>query len=285
MKRTFFLCCLLFVPILASADGMVWKVSDGKTSVYLGGTVHVLRKSDYPLPDAFEQAYKAADTLVFETDIDAIDSPVVQQRMMQMMSYENGRSLRDVLSADTYSALQQQCNAMAMPVENFHAFKPALVVVTLLYVELRRLGVGEQGVDKNFHQRARQDGKRLASLEDIDDHLGFVANMGAGEEDQFVLYSLRDMDRLPGMMEDLLRAWREVDIVALQKLLNDDFKQDFPKLYQSLLVNRNKHWLPQIEAMYQQQGTEYVLVGAAHLLGKEGLLAQLQQLGYSLEKL
>lgn len=285
MKRILCLACLLLIPAWVCADGMVWKVSDGKSHLFLAGTVHVLRKSDYPLPSAFEQAYQAADTLVFETDIDAIDTAAVQQRMIELMTYPNGRNLSDVLSPATYKALQQQCVAMGIPIENFQTFKPAMVVVTLLYVELRRLGIAEQGVDKIFHQRAKQDGKMLVSLEKIEQHLSFVANMGEGEEDQFILHSLRDLNRTGSMMDELLQAWKTVDIVTLQKLLNADFKDDFPKLYQSLLVDRNKHWLPQIKAMYQREGTEYVLVGAAHLLGEEGLLKQLQRLGYRVEKL
>lgn len=286
MKWNFIFCFLLLsLSSWAYSEGMVWEVSDGKSSVYLGGTVHVLRESDYPLPSSFEQAYQAADTLVFETDIDAIETPPVQQRMLELMSYQNGKSLREVLQAETYKALQNQCAAMGIAVEKFHTFKPSMVIVTLLYFELRRLGIGEQGVDKSFHQRAKSDGKRLASLETIEEQLKFVANMGEGEEDQFVLHSLRDLNRTESMMKTLLQAWREVDVPTLQQLLNDDFKRDFPKLYQSLLVDRNNHWLPQIKAMYQQQGTEYVLVGAAHLLGDEGLISQLRRLGYRVERL
>lgn len=285
MKRILLLSLVLIFPSVALSDTMVWRVSDGKTAVYIGGTVHVLRKSDYPLPKAFEHAYQQADTVVFETDLDAIDTLPVQQLMLQRMTYPDGRKLRDVLRPETYQALQQHCAEIGLPIENFQAYKPAMIVVTLLFAELRRLGIGEHGVDKNFHIRAKQDGKALGSLEEIDQHLDFVANMGMGEEDQFIRYSLRDLDRIGDMMDSLLSAWRTGDLDTLQTLLNKDFKRDFPKLHQSLLVERNNHWIPQIKAMYQQQGTEYVLVGAAHLLGEEGLIRQLQRAGYQLDRL
>ena len=83
----------------------------------------------------------------------------------------------------------------------------------------------------------------------------------------------------------LKAAWRKGDNRELIKVALAPWLADFPELYQSLLVKRNTAWLPQLEAMLASPEVEYVLVGALHLVGKDGVINMLESRGYQVEQL
>ena len=86
-------------------------------------------------------------------------------------------------------------------------------------------------------------------------------------------------------MAQLKAAWRQGDNLTLEKIGINEWREDFPVIYQNLLVRRNNAWIPQIEAMLNTNPTEAVLVGALHLVGNEGVLQQLRDRGYKVEQL
>lgn len=109
--------------------------------------------------------------------------------------------------------------------------------------------------------------------------------MGAGKEDGLVLHTLDELQDLSSAMLQLKSAWKKGDIEALMAVALTPWKADFPALYQTLLVQRNNVLLPQIEEMFATPAVEYVLVGALHLTGEDGVLEQLRGRGYQVEQL
>lgn len=281
--RLIFLFCCLFVTSQVLADTSLWKVSKPGSHLFVGGTVHVLSADDYPLPEEFEQAYRQSSKLVFETDIAAVGSIEFQQQMMAAMMYTDGRTLRSELKPGTYSELEKYCQTAQFPLESIQSLKPGMVSMLLTVYELGRLGMAESGVDSYFHQRALTDGKALGQLETAQQQLEFIVAMGAGQEDDLILSTIGDMRELPLMMTELKTAWREGDKAQLVSLGIEPMQEEFPSIYNSLLVDRNQAWLPQVDAMLQTAETELVLVGALHLVGEDGLLAQLASKGYTVQ--
>ena len=161
---------------------------------------------------------------------------------------------------------------------------PGLLVSTLSVLEMQKLGFTPQGVDAFYNTRALNDSKELGQLESIDEQIGFLANMGEGNESEFVLVSLKDLEKTE-MLEEMITAWRSGDDKMLSKLFVEDMKEMSPALYENLLVKRNNNWLPIIEGMFEQEGTEFVLVGAAHLGGEDGLVELLAGKGYEVSRL
>jgi uncharacterized protein YbaP (TraB family) len=106
--------------------------------------------------------------------------------------------------------------------------------------------------------------------------------MGEGREDDFIHYSLKDLNDLPNVLQALKNAWRNGDNAQMQKLALKPLKDGFPKIYTSLVVDRNNNWLPIIETMLKTKDVELVLVGSLHLVGDDGILSQLKRRGYSL---
>lgn len=269
----------------AFADTSVWVATSGATKVYLGGTVHLLRPGDYPLPEEYDQAYADSERLFFETDVSSMNDMSVQATMLQQLTYSDDRSLKTVLSEEAYETLASHLASVGMPIMMMEKFKPGLVVSTLQLLEFQKLGFTPQGVDVYFNNRALGDAKAVGELESVQAQIDFIANMGEGNESEFMLLSLSDLEEISSSMESLIAAWRDGDIQALAELFVDDMRLESEELYNSLLLERNQNWLPIIEQMFKEDGNEFVLVGAAHLVGDDGLLSLLEAKGYQVEKL
>ncbi len=286
-QRCLTLLTALFLVFTFSvqADSSVWEVKKGEHKLYIGGTIHVLSKSDYPLPAPFEKAYKQSVRLVLETDMQKIQSPAFQQAMLQAMMYTDGRDLKQVLSKETYQSLSDFSASRGIPLDRFTKFKPGMVTMVLTISELQRLGLAGTGVDEYFNKKAVKDGKPLGKLETAEAQLAFLSKMGEGQEDEMIAYSIRDINQLPDQMASMKDGWRRGDLALLERVALSPLKKDFPEVYESLLVTRNNAWMPQIEAMLNTQDVELILVGALHLVGEDGLLAQLEEKGYEIHKL
>lgn len=268
-----------------AAQSSVWKVTrDGRT-LYLGGTCHVLRATDYPLPAEYDHAFAAAEALVFETDVGRLREAATQQRLLRSGIFHDGTSLDQVIDAPAWAALQAYCARSGLPVEGLQRMRPWMAVLMVTVTELQKLGVTQQGVDSYYHERAAAAGKRVSGLESLDEHLGFLTGMGAGQESAMVRQTLEDVAEIPQRLQQLLSAWRAGDMSRLDELMLREMRQEYPAIFASLIVQRNEAWLPRIEAMLADEPVEFVLVGAGHLAGDEGLLAALRRRGCTLEQI
>lgn len=290
MKQCRLLClwaALLFLAAgpAAYADSPVWKISRGDHHLFIGGTVHVLGQSDYPLPGAFETAYREASAIVFEADPQALQSPEFQQALVARTTYPPGRDLTTVLDDETVKDLEQYLSSRGIPMDNLIRFKAGMVSITLTVIELQRLGLAGTGVDAFFGLRALQDEKTVRGLETAEEQLAYIATMGAGREDALIDYTLRQIEELPQLMQAMKAAWRSGDNARMEAVAMKPLEEDFPEVHDQFVTRRNAAWLPEIEAMLQSGPVEFVLVGALHLVGDEGLLAQLKALGCTIENL
>lgn len=259
----------------------VWKVSKNGNSIYLGGTVHLLRTEDYPLPMAYEKAYSASDVLTFETDTKALSNPEMAQEVMKKGMYQDERTLETVLSKEVYDLLKTEVEKQNLPMAMLNKMRPGLVIATLSALQMKKNGMGEEGVDLHFTKRGEEDKKGIEQLESISSQLDRITEMGEGNEDEFVKYSLKDMEGMKEKMDDLISEWRN------GKPMSDEIdlmKKDYPAMYKSLLVDRNNNWMPKILS-YLENGTKaFVLVGSLHLHGEDGLLNLLKKQGYQIEQ-
>ena len=280
ISLSFITLILLIVSYSVSAQTSLWKISKDNQTLYLGGTVHVLGHDDYPLPVEFEQAFKAAGKIVFETNITQAKEPEFSQKMMQAMLYPLGESLQDVLSQPTYQRLEAYFSDK-VPMGQISAMKPGMVVIVMSAIEFQRMGMVTVGVDEHFWQRAMAEKKSIDTLETLDEQLSFLVNMGNGNENELILNTLNDLKNISSMITSLRSAWRSGNELEMKNIVLLDMLEDYPELYQSMLVERNNNWLPRIEAMFNDETTALVLVGALHLVGEDGLLQLLRNKGYS----
>jgi len=266
------------------AETSVWKIRKGESVIYLGGTCHLLRQSDFPLPPEFERAYRASDLLVFEADPGELNNPSTQQILMSKAMYADGSTIDRHLSPRTYQLLSEYCASNGIPIDALKKFKPSIVAVIMEAIELAKLNATQEGVDMFFYQSAKQDGKDIEGLETVEEQIDFIAGMGQGDEDAFVTLTIKDLKSIKPLYESLVDAWKKGDTGQLNALMVADLKKT-PKLYKMLLTDRNRNWLPKIDAYSKTPRKEFILVGAGHLVGPDGILEALKKKGYKVEKL
>ncbi|MCF6189897.1 MAG: TraB/GumN family protein [Cocleimonas sp.] len=275
---------LLALSLPAAAKSPLWKVSKGDDHLFIGGTIHMLSKSDFPLPPEFEKIYKQSEQLVFETDMKKLKDPATQMKMVKSISYQDGSTLKDHLKPETYKALEEYASKSGIPMMMVNNFKPGMAATMLTVFELKKLGVDSEGVDAFYNNKATQDNKTLGKLETVEAQINFLANLGKKNPDEFIMYTLRDMKKLPQVFSDMKAAWKTGNIQKLKEIGITPIKTEFPDIYQNLIVKRNNAWIPQIEIMMKTKEVEMILVGALHLAGDDSVLAQLKKLGYTIEQ-
>jgi len=280
---TVFLLALISAPIPTLAAS-VWKVTDGEYTVYFGGTIHILKAENLPLPTAYDNAYAAADKLVFETDIEGAQTSEFQQKMLSSMILTDGTTLQTRLNDETYAALKTHMDSKGMPIANFHPLKPSMVALTITVMEYQVNGFDQAGVDQIFASKAKADGKPIEWFESIDQQLDFLVNLGGDDDNAMINYTLDEIQTLPALIDDMLSSWKEGDLGKLNQTVVEPMEKTSPEIYANLIVERNDNWMPKIMQMLNDKPTEFVLVGAAHLAGKDSVFAKLEAKGYKIER-
>ena len=265
----------------AYAASPVWQISSKKNKVYIGGTIHILSESDYPLPNVFDRAYKNCDILVFETDIAEMAQPEFNQNVLKIMRYPGRQTLKSKLSFKTFADLAQFSAQRNLDINTLNQFKPGMVMVMLTLAEAGRNGAMGTGVDEYFFIRGHKDNKPMQFFEAPMDQIRFLSTIGIGKEDEMIAYILKDVGTLSTLLPVMKKAWRTGDNNLMFESSLAPLKADYPDLYATIMVNRNQAWLPVIEQMLKTPEVEFILVGAAHLAGDQGLINQLEKKGFS----
>ena len=187
--------CISILICASSHAASVWKVSSANHSLYIGGTIHILTPEDYPLPKEYDKAFSLASKIVFETNIQAINSGEFQQQMMAQMMYSDGTTLDKVIDPKTYAALDKYLQQRDIPLSNFSQMKPSMLALTLSMIELRKIGFTSIGVDQYYANLATKNGKSQTWLESPDAQLAFLVKLGEGDESALIEYTLRDIKK------------------------------------------------------------------------------------------
>ncbi|UCD86294.1 MAG: TraB/GumN family protein [Desulfobacterales bacterium] len=262
----------------------LWSMQTKKNTIYLLGSVHVLKSDAYPLAPEIERAYEDAQRLVFETNMDEVNDPAVQAKMMTLGLYTEGQTLNKNVSEETYKLLEQKLTAAGIPMASFNRFKPWLSAVTLSVMELQKLGFDPSyGVDAYFFDRAKKDAKEIIPLESAEYQLKLFAQMDDREQESFLRQTLEDLEVAGTMASDMVDAWKSGDVDKLNSIISVSFKEH-PDVYDRFVVRRNKNWISKIENLMNQGDNVLVIVGAAHLVGAKSLLDLLKVKGYIIEQ-
>lgn len=282
MRFVVVVAAFILSGVTAPAQGkhFLWKVeAPGGASAFLLGSLHVLSADAYPLPAAIDKAFAAAKTLVEEVDLDEVSDPTAMMGALAKAMLTDGKTLDQIIAPDTYAEVRKRAEATGLPMVALDRMKPWLVAVTLMAPTLRAAGFQpEFGVDRHFFDRAKQKGLKRDALETVAYQLDRFDSMPLAVQEALLKATISDLDTQVSGVKDMVRAWSAGDLAAVEKLTLASFK-DSPELYQRLLVERNENWVPHIEKCLADNAGCFVVVGAAHLVGRDGLPALLAAKG------
>jgi uncharacterized protein len=274
------------LPLRAASHSFLWKATGphGGT-VYLAGSVHLLSREYYPLAPAFDEAFAQADLLVEELDVAEMLAPEAQLQMLTRGMMPAGQTLEAVLSPDTMTGLRAKVTEMGLPLAPLQMFKPWALALTLQGMEWQKAGLDpELGLDMYFYNRAKEADVAVQGLETLEFQIGQFDNMPMPLQDRMLSQTLKEMASTTEDVGTLARAWKGGDTQSIEGLVLRDLKEE-PEMYRRLLLDRNRNWIPKIEALFSRPKPAFVVVGAAHLVGGDGLLQMLRAKGYAIAQL
>jgi uncharacterized protein YbaP (TraB family) len=269
----------------AEGRSFVWKVTakQGGT-IYLAGSVHLLSAKYYPLAPAFDNAFSRSDLLVEEVDMADMLAPESQMQMLTRGMLPATQSLDKMITPETYKATTRKAEALGLPMEPLKRFKPWMLALTLQGMEWQKAGFDANlGLDQHFYDMAKTAGKRVQGLETLQYQISRFDEMPMEQQDRLLAETLKELDTTKEEFTKLADAWQAGDAPQVEKLALEDLRSE-PEMYKRLLVERNQQWLPKIEALFSRPSPAFVVVGAAHLIGPDGLLTVLKSKGYTIEQ-
>jgi uncharacterized protein YbaP (TraB family) len=267
---------------------LLWKVSDADNSLYLLGSFHMLKETDYPLAKCTDAAFDDAEQMYFELSPEEMNDPALGQKMAQAATRTDGKTLQQSISADTWKKFEAYGAKNNLPVANFQNFEPWFVGLILNVTEMQKLGLNPAlGLDKHFMGRAAKAGKPTKGLETANSQIAIFDGMGATQQEQFLLESLGDSAEIKAKMDELHDTWRKADDKTLFDKMAMDMRKKYPELYQSMNPDRNKAWLPKLEDLLKTNTSDDILVvvGALHLVGDDGIVKMLKDKGYKIKRM
>jgi hypothetical protein len=271
-------------PAEAQTRSFLWRATSAGGTVYLVGSVHMLTKDYYPLNPALDRAFKESDLLVEELDLGEMMKSESQLALLTRGLLTGGQTLDRVVSPRTYDLVSARVAALGLPLEPLKRFKPWSIALTLLALEWQSAGFDPAlGLDKHFYDRAIAGGKAVVGLETVAYQIARFDEMPMPDQDRLLAQTLRELDTEKANVTALADAWRAGDVATIERIVLEDLRTD-SLLYRRLLVERNAAWLPKITALFTRPMPSFVVVGAAHLVGPDGLIALLRAKGFHLEQ-
>jgi uncharacterized protein len=263
-----------------AASGCIWKVTSPAGGIlFLGGSVHALRSTDYPLPSGYNRAFDASNRVALEVDPKALD--VSSSGLVKAGTYPKSDRLKNHVDPRTYEYLKRLFGLMRIPEDRYSRYRPWLLS---FFLESGAQGFSHDlGVDEFITNRARANGKTIVGLETAGEHSNVYTGLTDRQSEALLLVSLIPTATAGGG-EKVLGSWRSGDVESLARGAHAAYA-DFPAFADRLLGMRNRRWIPKIEGFLKSGQTYFVVVGAAHLGGGDGLLALLRARNCKLEQL
>ena len=263
----------------------LWEVEGETNSVYLLGSIHLLREDDHPLPAVIDRVYADAEIIVMELDMDDLDPAYTQAAFNRAGVMTDGTTLADLMGDERYATAEEAAAAIDIPLDMLAQSEPWLAAMTIELMMLYRIGFNPMlGVEMTMLNRATADGKPVEGLETVDEQLAFLDGLPLEAQREMLLQTLDQGASLNESIDDIIGAWHRGDTAALAAQLLVSIEAQ-PELHEALLVDRNHRWTETILAWLDDDRDYLVIVGALHLVGDAGVPALLADRGIGIQQL
>jgi uncharacterized protein YbaP (TraB family) len=265
------------------ADGdapPLWQLDGKSNSIYLLGSIHVLRNGSEPLAASILRAYDDADVVYMEIDFDDLDPAEMQQFTLTNGVLPPDQSLPALLGEERYAQAKTAAAKLGLDLDQLAQLEPWVVAISAVQAQVLRLGLDpDAGIERRLARDAQRDQKEIRGLETIADQLGIFDRLPLERQQDFLLMSLEEAIELPASVDDMISAWKRGDVKQLTEAMSEDFKS-FPELYEPLVVARNRNWTRQIIELLDDESDYLVVVGALHLAGDDSVIEMLREQGH-----
>jgi len=292
VKRSVSVLCLILTflslsySISYAEKNFLWRVQSKRNTVYVLGSIHLLKKDVYPLSRTIEGAFEKSDVLAVEANVNDI-SRLDIGKLMESAFYPVSDSLEKHVSGKTFSLIKEETARAGLPMELVYNQRPWFLGLTLESIELMKAGYDPNyGIDKYFLSKA-EGRKKISELESLDYQINLLAGLNDEEQELFLLYTLRELKILVQEVDKLVDAWKSGAVEKMEWTITKSLAEDrrFYTIYDKLIYKRNRNMAQKIEGYLKTNGTYFVVIGAAHLLGDKGIIQLLKDRGYSVEQL
>ncbi len=277
---------LIFPPLLHAKPGSLFReISSPSGKVYVLGSIHMADASIYPLPSAIENAFEKSDAVVVEANaLSALSDAGILAGLQSRGYHTDGKTLRDDVPAAVYKSFEKACAASGLDMTMFDMMRPWLAALTLQAMDMLKSGFDPQyGIDVYFLQKA-QGRKDIRELESMGYQLDLLSGLDNSLQSLFLESTVEESGRIKETMARLLALWKQGDAEALSdEALSSSSadKQKYAPLYRELVTKRNYRMAARIEELLKEQKTFFVIVGAGHVPGKDGIVEILRRKKYA----
>jgi len=268
-----------------SVHPALYVARDADSTLYLYGTVHVRPPGVDWGDQAVRDAIAASDEVWTEIEISPEGDARAQTLMRELSAAPAGRPLSSWLDAEERGRLNALLGRLGVPAAYLEGMQPWAAGLTLTIIPIMQAGYDpESGIDRAVDAYADARGKRMRAFETIDEQLGFFAALSPELQSQLLLEAIDEAELGPPMLAELSEAWERGDMTGIEKLVVEDTRDNYPELYEVLFKRRNNAWIATLMQELSGSGVDFVAVGAGHLAGEDGLIAQLEARGVRVER-
>ncbi|WP_421737359.1 TraB/GumN family protein [Caulobacter sp.] len=274
---------LLGAAAPAMAEPALWAIKDKDSTIYLFGTIHVLKPDTQWRSARIDGALKASDDLVIE--VLGADDPALMQPLVLKYGVDQATPLSKKLNPEDLKRAQTLAQGAGVPPQALEMMRPWLASISLAMLPVIKAGYDpKSGVEQVVQADMKAAGKPASSFETAEQQIRFFADMPVKTEVEMLKSTLDDAAEGPAKIDKMVSAWAAGDVQQLETEFVTEMKAEYADVYEVLLTDRNIDWAQKLKAKLDGSGVSFVAVGAGHLVGPDSVQVQLAKLGVNAER-
>jgi len=280
---------LFFIFSSAFSKSFLWEVSTNQSKLYLLGSIHVGNESMYPLKPNLAKTFSDSDAVVVEVDMTNPENlGKLQSLIVKNGLIKEGEALKDIISPDLFGKVQAEFEKLGLPSSNFTNQKPWLIAVSLLNMKVMQLGFkSEYGIDLYFLNEAKKSGKPIKELETVEYQIKTLAELSNKTQNALLDSALDRSGNYSKTLNRTIKYWISGNTKDFYNMYFNEIysKTKYKELVNRLFYDRNKEMAEKITGYLQNKEKNFIIIGAGHLIGSNGVLDLLKKKGYKIKQL
>jgi uncharacterized protein YbaP (TraB family) len=277
---------LIFVQFAApsaKAEPAMWVIKDADSTIYLIGTMHLLKHDSEWNAEKVKKTVHESTELWLEVADFENQSAIAP--LMAKCGVDPQRPLSTKLNEEQRKKLKGIAETYNVPIASLEPMRPWLAALVLAIGPITKAGYDPKaGVERMLSAQAVAEGHKIRGFETAEEQIRILADLSEADQIAFLTSVLDDLEKGLDLLDKLARAWIDGDTDTIARISVDEMKHEAPTVYEKLIVQRNIAWSEKIAVMLKGSGVQQIAVGAAHLVGPDSVQAQLAKRGIKVER-